>query len=135
MVRTTWIALPLLVIALARIATAQDSTVHLRRDTEPRQAAPHENTSSVIATTPEMWYYQQEIKRHDDPKMAIRRRAELKAQQRHERLASLQWYGISNARPTVSTSPQFGNYSTYWGSNTYDPLRWRPMPAPVVITR
>ena len=89
----------------------------------------------VVTPTPEMWFYDQERIRHDDPKMAVRRRAEQRAQHRQDRLSSQQWYGISNSRPEVSATPEFGGYSPHWASNTYDPLRWRPAAAPLVVLR
>jgi hypothetical protein len=82
-----------------------------------------------------MWFYEQERKRHDDPKLTIRSRAEQRAAQRQERLASLKWYGFSNARPTVSPTPWFAGYSDHWGSNSYDPLRWRMPTVPLVVSR
>lgn len=131
MSRLFLLSLALVVVGSAGLSSAQDP-VHLRRD---HAAAENEISSGSIAPTPDMWYYQHELKRHDDPKMAVRRRAEQRAQERHERLASREWYGISNSRPAVSVSPQFGGYSAFWGSNTYDTLRWRAAPAPVIVTR
>lgn len=76
------------------------------------------------ATTPEMWYYSQELRRHDDPQQAVRRRAEFAAQQRAMRLAAMKWYGFSNARPTVSQIPTMGVYSPSWVGNGYDRYDW-----------
>jgi hypothetical protein len=153
MPRMFWIALALLAVALTRPCSAQNATLNLRRDEAPPARAEQNRAANTtprqsrgvgpatqlspgsLAVTPEMWFYEQERKRHDDPKMAVRRRAEQCAQERHERLAALRWYGIDNSRPTVSPTPWFGEYSAYWGSNTYDPQRWRPMTAPVVVMR
>jgi hypothetical protein len=65
--------------------------------------------------------------------VAVRRKAELRGQQRAQRLAAQQWYGISNSRPYVSVTPLLGSYSPYWGSNTYDPNRWRPYQASTAV--
>jgi hypothetical protein len=73
--------------------------------------------------SPEMYIYLQELRRHDDPAQAIRRRAEAKAAQRLSRLAALKWYGMSNSRPQASTVPMMGVYSPAWignGRNRYD---------------
>jgi hypothetical protein len=86
----------------------------IRRDYSPGAASP----------TPEMWFYEQERSRYDDPKMAVRRKAEFRAAQRSNRIASQHWYGMSNSRPTVSTTPWFGTYSPTWSSNSADPYRW-----------
>lgn len=136
MPRMSWIPLSLLALAVAWPCVAQDKRLNVRRDQEPRvaPAQPTQESLGAIAPTPEMWFYEQEWKRHDSPKLAVRRRAELRAAERHARLASLSWYGISNSRPTVM-APWSGGYSDYWGSNTYDPQRWRPMVAPVIVLR
>jgi hypothetical protein len=126
-----WMLSSLLALVATRPCIAQDAAVNLRREA----AANHENSLGTVTPTTEMWFYEQERKRHDDPKLAVRRRAEQRGQERHERLASLQWYGLSNSRPTVSPTPWYGGYSTYWGSNTYDPLRWRPVQPSFVIAR
>jgi hypothetical protein len=36
----------------------------------------------------------------------------------------MQWYGMSNSRPTVSATPVTGSYSPAWTSNNFDPFRW-----------
>jgi hypothetical protein len=125
----------LFILAMTWPCAAQDARLDLRRDQAPRVAATHEAAATVIAPTPEMWFYEQERSRYDDPKMAIRRRAETRAQQRQDRMASMQWYGMSNSRPSVSITPLCGGYSAYWGSNSYDPLRWRSSAAPLVVAR
>lgn len=76
-------------------------------------------------TTPEMWYYMQELRRYDDPKQAIRRKAELKAAQRRDRLAALKWYGFSNSRPTAAHMPFMNSsYSPAWVGNSWNPHYW-----------
>jgi hypothetical protein len=74
--------------------------------------------------TPEIWLYLQEQRRYDDPKQAVRRKAEARAQQRRDRLSALKWFGMSNARPTASAVPWMGTYSPYWGGNSWDPFQW-----------
>src|SRR5262249_4669986 len=95
---------------------------------DPRIAPSQDTSLGVLTPTPEMWFYEQERMRHDDTKLAIRRRAEQRGFERHERLASQKWYGVSNSRPIVTTSPVTGSYSAFWGSNSLDPMRWRPVP-------
>jgi hypothetical protein len=128
-----WIPLSLLASCVAWPCAAQEGQQDLRRNHAPR-ATEAPQSLGVVSPTPEMWFYEQDWKRHDSTKLAIRRRAELRAQQRQERIASQQWYGIDNARPTV-TAPYSGGYSPYWGSNTSDPQRWRSVSAPVVVMR
>ena len=74
--------------------------------------------------TPEMWFYEQERSRWENPQASVRRRAEIKAAQRAQRMASAKWYGMSNSRPSANITPLFGTYSPTWGSNSFDPNRW-----------
>jgi hypothetical protein len=91
-----------------------------------KAAPPLEEVTSMAQMTPEMWFYQQESRRYDDPKQAVRRKAEFKAAQRERRIAAMQWYGYSNARPTANASLFTGSYSPGWGSNSRsDPFLWR----------
>jgi hypothetical protein len=113
--------------------SAQGVSSNLRRD-ESQPSTIHQSPGT-LAPTPEMWFYEQERKRHDDPKMAVHRRAELRAQERHQRLASLRWYGIDNSRPNVSANPWCGVSALYWGWNPYDAMLWNAAPAPATIAR
>jgi hypothetical protein len=101
----------------------------------PQSISPSESSVGTLAPTPEMWFYEQERARHDDVRQSIRRRAEQRGQERQARLASQKWYGISNSRPTVSPTPWFNGYSDRWGSNTYDPMRWRMPAVPLIVSR
>lgn len=111
----------IVLLAVAQIASAQDrgETNSLRRD---------EPTSPVLTSsqTPEMWFYEQERARWENPKEAVRRKAEYRGAQRGQRIAAMKWYGMSNSRPTAGLTPMFGTYSPMWSSNSFDPFRWRP---------
>jgi hypothetical protein len=116
MTRFAWIPACVLVLAGAATATAQ----HPSGAFNTNAASPDVTTTRTL--TPEMWFYEQERSRHDDPAQAVRRNAELRAQQRAERLASQKWFGISNSRPSVNPTPSMGGMlAPTWGSNTYDP--------------
>jgi hypothetical protein len=92
-------------------ASAQQPFVELTsRPTahDPSVPPPAPLTSPVLSappTTPELWVYSQEQRRHDDPAQAIRRKAETKADQRMTRLAATKWFGMSDARPHTWGSP------------------------------
>jgi hypothetical protein len=123
---------PLLsVLVLVRPCVAQEEAVDA--DAERSRASSAQATLTTISRTPEMWFYEQERIRYEDPKLAVRRRAELRAAKRSERNAAQQWYGISNSRPMVSCTPLLDGYSPSWTSNTYDPKRWRPYGTPSVV--
>lgn len=135
MLRSLFAMLALVAVPFCRPCVAQDTTLGLRQQTVRRAHALSDSSVAVLTPTPEMWFYEQERKRHDDPKLTIRARAEQRAAQRGERLASMKWYGFSNSRPTVSPTPWFSSYSDHWGSNSYDPLRWRMPAVPLVVLR
>jgi hypothetical protein len=78
-----------------------------------------------LKATPEMWFYDQAMRQYKDPKMAVRARAEFRANQRQQRLESMRWFGFSNARPRASSDPFNSDYSPGWTANPgYYPWRW-----------
>jgi len=77
---------------------------------------------SVPPVTPELWVYSQEQRRHDDPAQAVRRKAEVKADQRMARVAAVKWFGLSNSRPHTWGSPVASTYYAHlpvWGFDNY----------------
>ena len=92
----------------------------------PNNAAASASPSDAPTTvTPEIWYYMQEQRRLDDPKMAIRRAAEYRASQRRARIESSRWFGYSRLRPQASPIPIMGTASPAWvGNNAGNPYYW-----------
>jgi hypothetical protein len=71
---------------------------------------------------------------YQDPKMAVRKNAELAADQRMRRLAAMRWFGLSNQRPRASVDPQHGDYSPGWTSNNdWYPDRWGGTGRPSIL--
>ena len=71
-----------------------------------------------VSPTPEMWLYQQQLRQYQDPKMAVRRRAEFRADQRQQRLAAQRWAGYSPSRPPAVSDPfnsSLGRYGSTMG--------------------
>lgn len=99
-------------------AVAQDPVSLDRPVTDARLADVTPSMSS------DLWLYLHEQRRADDPKQAIRRKAELKAEQRRQRLAAMKWYGLSNSRPTATSMPFMGTYSPTWVGNSGLPYGW-----------
>jgi hypothetical protein len=79
---------------------------------------------SAPPVTPELWVYSQELRRHDDPAQAVRRKAEIAADQRQARLAAMRWYGFSNSRPVANPTPFTGEYSPAWVGNGWNRYDW-----------
>ena len=89
-----------------------------------------------ITATPEMWFYQQQMQQYQDPKAAVRQKAEFRAAQRQRRMASLKWFGFSNQRPKAGSDPYHGEYSPSWsGPNDNYPFRWYGNGRPWVVGR
>ena len=88
---------------------------------------------SAPPVTPELWVYSQELRRHDDPAQAVRRKAEITAGQRQARLAALRWYGFSNSRPVANPTPFMGQYSPAWVGNGYHPYQWVGVGSPSAV--
>lgn len=82
---------------------------------------------SAPPVTPELWVYSQEMRRHDDPALAVRRKAEFQAGQRQARLAAMKWYGLSNSRPVANPTPFTGQYSPSWVGNGWNRFDFVPV--------
>jgi hypothetical protein len=118
-------------LALALLA----SRSHAQKPAPQNHDLRRDVTTSQTTPTPEMWFYEQERNRYEDPRAAVRRKAELRAAQRGERLATMKWYGQSNSRPLVSTTPHCDTYGAGWVSNTSNPYLWRGGSSSSVVVR
>ena len=86
-----------------------------------------------LTPTPDMWFYEQEMKNYMNPKLAVRRKAEYRAAQRQLRLAAQKWYGADNQRPTATSTPfQGGTYAPSYGGGR-DPNRWSGRSSPTIV--
>ena len=72
-----------------------------------------ETSLSELQATPEMWLYVQERERYDNPQAAVRRKAELRAMQRQQRIASMKAFGMSKSRPIAYNTVFNSYYSPY----------------------
>jgi hypothetical protein len=86
-----------------------------------------------LTPTPEMWFYEQARRDYNNPQMMVRRRAEIAAAQRRDRIAARAWYGISLARPTANPTPIMSHYSPYWGGRGLDPWAWSGVRSTVIL--
>ncbi len=87
----------------------------------------------ALTPTPEMWFYEQGMRQYMDPQLAVRQRAEFRANQRDYRLAARRWFGYSNLRPTVGTDSIHSETKPHWsGTNSVYPNRWSGGSAVVV---
>jgi hypothetical protein len=79
-----------------------------------------------LKATPEMWFYEQYLRQYQDPKMAVRAKAEFDCLQRQRRIAARKWFGLSLARPRWSADIYNWDQSPGWTSNNGAyPYRWQ----------
>ena len=112
-----WLAIPSLVFVVSVFAAAPAAA-------QDRKTGIGISPGEVTAT-PDMWFYEQSLRQYNDPKSAVRQKAEFRTAERMRRLAALRWFGFSNSRPIAGVDPIHGDYSPYWSSgNVYQPFRW-----------
>jgi len=78
----------------------------------------------ALQPTPEMWFYEQMRQDYNNPALQVRRNSERAAQERKARLASMEWYGMSNSRPMAYTTPHMYHYSPTWSSGNRRSWFW-----------
>ena len=82
------------------------------------------------------WYnYDEPSEYRPDPTAIIQQKAMIRAQQRQTRVASMQWYGMSNARPTAAATPFCSMYSPAWQMPGGRPFAWYGSQRPIIIVR
>jgi hypothetical protein len=109
---------------------AQDPALRLAaKDDSTATAGLRIVSPGEVVATPEMWFYEQQLRRIDDPAVAFRAISAQKAAERRARLAAMRWYGMSNSRPKASIDIVHGPYSPQWSSGGYQPYFWSGGPA------
>lgn len=97
-----------------------DAVRHVAREPHAEKI-PELNPSQV---TPELYLYMHDLRRHDDPQQAVRRKAEARAAARESRITAMKWYGMSNARPQANPVPFMGTYSPTWVGSRNERYDW-----------
>jgi hypothetical protein len=88
-------------------------------------AAAQDLDLSAVEVERDSTYYQTPTYR-PDPRSIIHQKAQARAYQREARLASLNWYGMSNARPQAASTPFTSRYSPLWEMPGGKPYSWYP---------
>src|ERR1700752_330430 len=70
------------------------------------------------------WYRQPESSYRQDTRAIIQQKAQVRAAQRTARIASMNWYGMSNSRPTAASPPFTSMYSPVWQQPGGRPFAW-----------
>jgi len=82
------------------------------------------------------WYdYDEPTEYRPNPTAIIQQKAMVRAQQRQARVASMHWYGMSNARPTAAATPFCSMYSPAWQMPGGRPFAWYGSQRPIYIIR
>lgn len=115
------LSLNMLIVA---VASAQKPSAEKVDRFAPLPRESHVVSSGELTPTPEMWFYEQERHRWEDPQTLVRASAEERAAQRHARIAAMAWYGMSNSRPNVSPDPTDNPFAPHWRSDGYQPAEW-----------
>jgi len=114
-----------LLIAPAIVLLMLAAPVRAEKPTPTRLGLDSTISPGELKATPEMWFYDQQLRQYNDPKLAVRAKADMRAEQRQRRIESMKWFGFSNARPQANSDPFHGDYSPRWTSNSsYYPARW-----------
>jgi hypothetical protein len=105
-----------LVLAAAKATVAQDPFGRATLMDERSQGSDYGHTTYAPTTS-----YQPNVE------ALIHQRAQERAAQRQMRLAALNWYGMSNSRPTASPTPFSSLYSPVWQMPGGRPFAWFPI--------
>ena len=73
--------------------------------------------------------YERPPSREEQVAAAIQRRAEIRSQQRSLRLAAQKWYGVSNARPTVTLASAWSPYRPAQSQRQFQRFAWYRIPS------
>jgi hypothetical protein len=72
------------------------------------------------------WNREQKPATMMDARALVQQKAELRAEQRQNRLATSAWYGITNSRPTGTATPFTARYGSVWEMPGGKPYSWYP---------
>jgi len=127
------ITVPLLVAAIVVPAMAQKPTTLAIR---PTPTTSGNFSLGELTPTPEMWFYEQDLRQYRDPKVAVRNHAEFRADQRERRINAMKWFGFSNQRPRAGVDAVHSDYSPCWSSgNVNYPFRWQGTAGSAIVLR
>jgi hypothetical protein len=101
------------------------------------QAQEFGNDNSPPDSERDQTWYRQTSTYQPDTRAIIHQKAQARGAQRDARLASLNWYGMSNSRPTAAPTPFSSLYSPVWQQPGGRPFAWSTTswPTSVVYVR
>ena len=72
------------------------------------------------------WSREQKASSKQEARAIVQQKAQARAEQRMDRMASSNWYGISNSRPSGSSTPFTSRYGSSWEMPGGRPYSWYP---------
>jgi hypothetical protein len=106
-------------------------------DVEATTASPV-NPKRDEARTTDSWYYrpsEEAAPAKVNPRQIAQAKAMARGQQRADRLAALNWYGMYNGRPTAQSTPFCNSaYSPTWRAPYGSGFSWRQGPTTYIVT-
>lgn len=106
-------------LIVSGVAAAQDHELDLNAD---YQASPSDLQAQPVPS--QLSPSAEQHSRQVEAAQAVRRKAEFRAAQRMNRIATRQWTGNSAFRPRVSTIPVMAPNTTFWGGNINARFVW-----------
>jgi hypothetical protein len=84
------------------------------------------NTDADEESHEQSWNREQRTNTKQDARAIVQQKAEARSEQRMDRMASASWYGISNSRPSGSSTPFTSRYGSVWEMPGGRPYSWNP---------
>ncbi len=84
------------------------------------------NVNAEEETREQSWNREHRDDNKQDARALVQKKAQARAEQRNDRLASSAWYGISNSRPSGSATPFTSRYGSRWEMPGGRPYSWYP---------
>src|SRR3954469_22440375 len=83
-------------------------------------------TESEEESHEQSWNREQKTNTKQDARAIVQQKAQARGEQRMDRLAASNWYGISNSRPSGSSTPFTSRYGSSWEMPGGRPYSWYP---------
>jgi hypothetical protein len=103
------------------------------------RANDRDDRSTVSPDAEDSWYYQPatqpSTEYRPNPRAIIHQKAQANAQQRQSRMSAMNWYGMSNSRPTAAPTPFTSIYSPVWQAPGVRPFVWYTSGRPTFVFR
>src|SRR3954464_669962 len=87
------------------------------------------NTDADEESHEQSWKREQKANTKQDARAIAQQKAQARGEQRMDRLAASSWYGISNSRPSGSSTPFTSRYGSSWEMPGGRPYSWYPASA------